>query len=86
MVTIGMRPPILCQRCKRRLWSPKLLRFWTSRSGSVPATEMVTERLLSKLSQLGQFGLAPAARPLLKPAGDDFSFSERDLGAAGGNH
>ena len=69
---IGMRrPPILCQRCKRRLWSPKLLRIWTSRSGSVPAAEMVTERLLSKLSQLGQFGLDAAARPLLKPACND---------------
>jgi hypothetical protein len=77
---------VLCQRCKRRLWSPKLLRFWTSRSGSVPAAEVVTERLLSKLSKLGQFGLAPAARPLLKPAGDDFSFSKRDLDASGGNH
>jgi hypothetical protein len=86
-MTIGMRsPPILCQRCKRRLWSPKLLRIWTSRSASVPGAEVVTERLLSKVSKLGQFGLAPAAGPLLKPAGDDFSFSERDLGTAGGNH
>jgi hypothetical protein len=78
---------ILCQRCERRLRNPKLLRFWISprsgwgksrlgdlicaRCGSVLPAEMVTERLLSKLSQLGQFGLDAAARPLLKPAGND---------------
>ena len=81
------RPPILCQRCERRLWNPKLLRFRTSppsvwgasrlgdlicaRCGSLLPAEMVTERLLGKLSQLGQFGLAAAAGPLLKPAGTD---------------
>jgi hypothetical protein len=78
---------MLCQRCERRLWNPKLLRFWTSprtvwgasrlgdlicaRCGSVLPADMVTERLLGKLSQLGQFGLDAAARPLLKPAGND---------------
>ena len=81
------RRSILCQRCERGLWNPKLLRFWTSppngwgasrlgdlicaRCGSVLPAEMVTERLLTKLSQLGRFGLDAAARPLLKPAGND---------------
>ncbi|HEV7365115.1 MAG TPA: hypothetical protein VGN76_04665 [Gemmatimonadales bacterium] len=41
------------------------------RCGSVLPAEIVTERLLGKLSQLGQFGLAAAARPLLKGAGND---------------
>jgi hypothetical protein len=45
-----------------------------ARSGSILPAEMVTERLLSTLSQLGQFGLAPTSPPLLKPPGDDFSF------------
>ena len=78
---------MLCQRCERHLWNPKLSGFWTSprsvwgasnlgdlicpRCGSVLPPEMVTERLLSKLSLLGRFGLDAAARPLLKPAGND---------------
>ncbi len=45
-----------------------------ARSGSILPADMVTERLLSTLSQLAQFGLAPTSPPLLKPAGDDFSF------------
>jgi hypothetical protein len=78
---------MLCRRCERRLWSPKLLRFWTSphrvwgtaplgdvicvRCGAVLPADLVTERYLSRLSQLGQFGLAAAGRPLLKPEVED---------------
>jgi hypothetical protein len=46
----------------------------SARSGSLPRAEMVAQRLLSTLSHLAQFGLAPASPPLLKPPGDDFSF------------
>jgi hypothetical protein len=42
-----------------------------ARSGSLPA-EMLSERLLSTVSQLAQFGLAPTSPPLLKPVSDDF--------------
>jgi hypothetical protein len=42
-----------------------------ARSGSILPAEMVTERLLSTLSQLAQFGLAPTSPTLLKPAADD---------------
>jgi hypothetical protein len=35
--------------------------------------DLVTERLLSTLSQLARFGLAPTSPPLLKPAREDFS-------------
>jgi hypothetical protein len=64
-----------------------MLRFWSSpqsvwsasrlsdlictRCGAVLSTELVTERLLGKLSQLGRFGLAGAARPLLEPDSND---------------
>jgi hypothetical protein len=72
---------LLCRRCERRLWGGKLLRFWAApgsvwgarriselichRCGGVLPADLVTERLLSKLSQLGRFGLAGAERPLL---------------------
>jgi hypothetical protein len=78
---------MLCRRCERRLWSPKLLQFWTSarsvwgtaplgdvicvRCGAVLPADLVTERYLGRLSQLAQFGLAAAARPLLKPDAED---------------
>jgi hypothetical protein len=55
-----------------------------ARSGSMLHAEMVTERLLSKISQLSQFGLAPADRPLLKPASDDFSFVASSATPPGG--
>jgi len=58
-------------------------------AGSDPVLpEIVAERLRGKLFQLGQFGLAPADRPLLKLAGDESwpAGGERALGAAGGNH
>jgi hypothetical protein len=45
-----------------------------ARSGTTLPAGMVTERLLSTLTQLAQFGLAPTSRPLLKARGDDFSF------------
>jgi len=64
-----------------------MLRLWTSpqsvwaasrlrdvicaRCGSVLPAELVTERMLGKLSQLGRFGLAAAGRPLLEPDGRD---------------
>jgi hypothetical protein len=35
-------------------------------SGSILPAEMVSERLLSTVSQLAQFGLAPTSPPLLK--------------------
>ncbi len=60
-----------------------MLRFWTSpqrvwsasrlsdlicrRCGAVLPTELVTERLLGKLTQMGRFGLSAAERPLLEP-------------------
>jgi hypothetical protein len=44
-----------------------------SLSAMVPQ-DLVTERLLSTLSQLARFGLAPTSPPLLKPARKDFSF------------
>jgi hypothetical protein len=37
------------------------------RCGAVLPADLVTERYLSRLSQLGQFGLGAAGRPLLKP-------------------
>ena len=74
---------MLCRRCERRLWSPNVLRFWTSprsvwgteqlgdliclRCGAILPPELVTERFLNRLSQLGQFGLAAAGGPLLRP-------------------
>jgi len=42
-----------------------------ARCGAVLPAELVTERLLDKLSQLGQVGLAAAAPPLLEPARED---------------
>jgi hypothetical protein len=63
-----------------RFWTTSPREAWeTSRlgnvicahCGSVLPADIVTERLLGKLSQLGQFGLDAAARPLLKPAGND---------------
>jgi len=42
-------------------------------SAIVPG-DLVTERLLSTLSQLARFGLAPTSPPLLKPAREDVSF------------
>ena len=67
--------------------SPRLGNPICARSGSV-LPEILTEQLLSKLSQLGQFGLAPADRPLLKPLGDKSwsAAGEHARGAAGGNH
>jgi len=78
---------MLCRRCERRLWSPKLLQFWTSppsvwgvaplgdliclRCGSVLPPELTTERFLARLSQLGQFGLGAAGGPLLRPGGEE---------------
>ncbi len=78
---------MLCPRCERHLWTARLRRLWTSpaavwgasrlsdlicaRCGAVLAAELVTERLLDKLSQLGQVGLAAAAPPLLEPARGD---------------
>src|SRR2546422_3381070 len=75
--------PMLCRRCERRAWSARMLRFWSSpqsvwspsrlsdlictRCGAVLPTELVTERLLSKLTQMGRFGLSAAGRPLLEP-------------------
>jgi hypothetical protein len=58
------------------------------RSASGLPAEMVTAPLLSKLSQLGRFGLAPTDQPLLQPATRDETpyFGERALGAAGGSH
>jgi hypothetical protein len=44
-----------------------------SLSAIVPG-DLVTERLVSTLSQLARFGLAPTSPPLLKPARQDFSF------------
>src|SRR5437660_4299613 len=74
---------MLCRRCERRAWSARMLRFWSSpqsvwsaarlrdlictRCGAVLPAELVTERLLGKLSQLGRFGLNAAGRPLLEP-------------------
>ena len=74
---------MLCRRCERRAWSARMLRFWSSpqnvwsasrlsdlictRCGAVLPTELVTERLLSKLTQMGRFGLSAAERPLLEP-------------------
>ncbi len=78
---------MLCRRCERRLWSPKLLQFWTSppsvwgvaplgdliclRCGAVLPPELTTERFLARLSQLGQFGLGAAGGPLLRPDGEE---------------
>ncbi len=78
---------MLCPRCERHLWTARLRRLWTSpaavwgasrlsdlicaRCGAVLPAELVTERLLDKLSQLGQVGLAAAAPPLLEPARGD---------------
>ena len=77
---------MLCRRCERRLWSPKVLRFWSSprsvwgteqlgdliclRCGAVLPTELVTERLLGGLSRLARFGLGAGGRPLLQPDED----------------
>ena len=74
---------MLCRRCERRSWSARMLRFWSSpesvwsasrlrdlictRCGAVLPTELVTERLLGKLTQMGRFGLSAAERPLLEP-------------------
>ena len=74
---------MLCRRCERRAWSARMLRFWSSpqsvwsasrlsdlictRCGAVLPTELVTERLLGKLTQMGRFGLSAAGRPLLEP-------------------
>src|SRR2546428_1445352 len=76
---------MLCRRCERRLWSPRLMNLWTAsrrvwgarrlgdllcaRCGAVLPAELVTERLLGKLSQLGRFGLAGSPKPLLGRAG-----------------
>ena len=50
------------------VWSASRLRdLICTRCGAVLPTELVTERLLGKLSQLGRFGLAAAERPLLEP-------------------
>ena len=59
---------MLCRRCERRLWSPRLMKFWTpsrrvwgarrlgdllcARCGAVLPMELVTEHLLEKLSVL----------------------------------
>ncbi len=75
---------MLCRRCERRACSKQLLRFWTSpravwgtlplddvicaRCGAVLPAELTTERFLRKLSDLSQFGLGAAERPLLAPA------------------
>src|SRR2546425_13376773 len=75
---------MLCRRCERRLWSPRLMKFWTAsrrvwgarrlgdllcaRCGAVLPAELVTERLLGKLSQLGRFGLAGSPKTLLERA------------------
>jgi len=40
------------------------------RCGTILPPELVAERFLSRLSQLGQFGLAAAGRPLLGPETD----------------
>ncbi|OLB04160.1 MAG: hypothetical protein AUH06_12715 [Gemmatimonadetes bacterium 13_2_20CM_69_27] len=74
---------MLCRRCEHRAWSARMVRFWSSpqsvwsaarlsdlicaRCGGVLPMDLVTERLLGKLSQLGRFGLAAAGRPLLEP-------------------
>jgi hypothetical protein len=78
---------VLCRRCEHRVWSTRLIPFWTSparvwgasrlgdlicvRCGGVLPPERVTERLLGALSQLGQFGLAAAGRPLLRPDAEE---------------
>ena len=78
---------MLCRRCECRLWSPRLMKFWTpsrrvwgarrlgdllcARCGAVLPAELVTERLLGKLSQLGRFGLAGSPKPLLERAEED---------------
>ena len=78
---------MLCRRCERRAWSARMARFWSSpqtvwsasrlrdlictRCGAVLPTELVTERLLEKLSQMGRFGLSAAEQPLLEPDRQD---------------
>jgi len=78
---------MLCRRCERRLWSPRLMKFWTpsrrvwgarrlgdllcARCGAVLPMELVTEHLLEKLSELGRFGLAGSPKPLLDRAEED---------------
>ena len=84
---VGGRVLMLCRRCERGLWTARLTRLWTSpaavwgasrlsdlicaRCGTVLPAELVTERLLGKLSQLGRVGLDAAAPPLLEPARED---------------
>ena len=78
---------MLCRRCEHRAWSPRMMRFWSSpqtvwsasrltdlictRCGAVLPTDLVTERLLGKLSQMGRFGLSAAEQPLLEPDRQD---------------
>src|SRR3989442_12905474 len=78
---------MLCRRCECRLWSPRLMKFWTpsrrvwgarrlcdllcARCGAVLPAELVTERLLGKLSQLGRFGLAGSPKTLVGLRGED---------------
>src|SRR2546426_12209954 len=78
---------MLCRRCERRLWSPRLMNLWTvsrgvwgarrlgdllcARCGALLPAELVTERLLGKLSELGRFGLAGSPKPLLERAEED---------------
>jgi len=54
------------------VWSAsRLTDLICTRCGAVLPTELVTERLLGKLTQLGQFGLSAAGRPLLEPDRQD---------------
>jgi hypothetical protein len=46
-----------------------------TRCGSALPTDMQTNRLLQKLTQLSEFGLAPIDPPLLKPMSRDLRFT-----------
>lgn len=78
---------MLCRSCERQRWSARFVKLWTSpwqlwgahrvndlmcrRCGAVLPAELLTERLLAKLTQLGRFGLDSEGRPLLEPARED---------------
>ena len=56
----------------RGVWGARRLGdLLCARCGALLPAELVTERLLGKLSELGRFGLAGSPKPLLERAEED---------------